>query len=234
MKTTPRTRPIAVVTGASRGIGRAIALRLAGVYHVVPVARSRQELEDLVTEIRAKGGEGTALSLDITDPEAVERALAEVEAEVLVNNAGVGYLRPFVEMTRAEQQQMLALNLGALFDVTRALLPGMLERGRGHVVMIGSIAGRSAFTGGTVYGATKHALMGFAESLMLEARERDVKVSVVSPGSVRTSFGRGELAGKDWALAPEDVAEAVAYVLATPPNVLVHRVEVRAAHPRKG
>lgn len=227
-------RPVAVVTGASRGIGRAIAVRLAATHHVVAVARTREQLEDLMAELRTGGGEGTPLSLDITDGDAVARALADVEADVLVNNAGVGHLKPFLEITPAEWQQMLDVNLGALYHVTRALLPGMTERGRGHVVIIGSIAGRSAFAGGTAYGATKHAVMGFAESLMLEVRERDVKVSVVNPGSVRTAFGRGGLEGKDWALSPDDVADAVAYVVATPPNVLVHRMEVRANHPRKG
>lgn len=230
----PTGRPKAVVTGASRGIGRAIARRLAADHHVVAVARSRRELEDLAAEIRAGGGECTPVSADVTDGPAVERALGGIEADVLVNNAGVGHLKPFLEITPAEWQQMLDVNLTGIFHVTRALLPGMMDRERGHVVIIGSIAGRSAFKGGTAYGATKHALMGFAESLMLEARERDVKVSLVNPGSVRTGFGRGELAGKDWALAAEDVADAVAYVLATPPNVLVHRLEVRAAHPRKG
>lgn len=230
----PRRKPVAVVTGASRGIGRAIALRLAADHHVVAIARSRQQLEDLVAELRARGGEGTPLSLDVTDGAAVARALDGIEADVLVNNAGIGHLKPFLEISPAEWQQMIDVNLGALYHVTRALLPGMMDRGRGHVVIIGSIAGRSAFVGGTAYGATKHAVMGFAESLMLEVRERDVKVSVVNPGSVRTEFGRGELAGKAWALAPDDVADAVAYVLATPPNVLVHRLEVRANHPRKG
>ena len=226
-------RPVAVVTGASRGIGRAIALRLAGGYHVHALARSRAQLDDLAGEIRAAGGTCTPLPADLTDGSAVARALDGVEADVVVNNAGVGALKPFLEITPDEWQQMIAVNLSALYHVTRALLPGMMARGRGHVVIIGSIAGRSAFVGGTAYGATKHAVMGFAESLMLEARERDVKVSVVNPGSVRTSFGRGELSGKDWALSAEDVADAVAYVVATPPNVLVHRLEVRANHPRK-
>ena len=226
-------RPIAVVTGASRGIGRAIALRLAGAYHVHALARSQSQLEDLAGEIRAAGGACTPLPADLTDAAAVARALDGIEAEVVVNNAGVGALKPFLEITPDEWQQMIDVNLSAIYHVTRALLPGMMARGRGHVVIIGSIAGRSAFVGGTAYGATKHAVMGFAESLMLEARERDVKVSVVNPGSVRTSFGRGELSGKDWALSAEDVADAVAYVVATPPNVLVHRLEVRASHPRK-
>jgi NADP-dependent 3-hydroxy acid dehydrogenase YdfG len=226
-------RPAAIVTGASRGIGRAIALRLAPDYHIVALARSVDDLETLRVDIEAGGGTCTTLAVDVADGSAVAAALRDVEADVLVNNAGVGFLKPFLELTPEEWHTMMDVNLNALFHVTRAVLPGMMSRGRGHVVIIGSIAGRSAFKGGTGYGATKHAVMGFAESLMLEVREHDVKVSVVNPGSVRTEFGRGDMAGKDWALASEDVAEAVAFVVATPANVLLHRVEVRANHPRK-
>lgn len=227
------SRPTAVVTGASRGIGRAIARRLATGYRVVALARSMDGLQALCREIEADGGACTPMRVDVTDGAAVAEALRGVEADVLVNNAGVGHLKPFLELALHEWQQMIDVNLTSLFHVTRALLPGMVERRRGHVVIIGSIAGRSAFPGGTAYGATKHAVMGFAESLMLEVREHDVKVSVVNPGSVRTGFGRGEMAGKDWALAGEDVADAVAYVLGTPANVLVHRLEIRANHPRR-
>ena len=120
---------------------------------------------------------------------------------------------------------MVDTNFNSLFDVTRAVVPSMIARRSGHVVFIGSISGRSAYTGGTCYAATKHAVMGFSESLMLELREQNVKVSVVNPGSVATDFsGGGD--GK-WKLTAEDVAESVAFVVGTPPTVLVHRVEVR-------
>ena len=120
------------------------------------------------------------------------------------------------------------MNFNALYHVTRALLPGMVERKHGHVVIVGSISGRSTFAGGAAYAATKHAVMAFAECLLLEVRDEGVKVSVVSPGGVATEFGGGDPAAKRWALRPEDVAEAVAQVLSTPPNVLIHRVEIRA------
>lgn len=226
-------RPTAVITGASRGIGRATALRLAADHHIVALARTADDLKQLRADIEGAGGTCAPLAVDVADGRAVAAALRDIEADVLVNNAGVGYMKPFLELTPEEWHTMVDVNLNALFHVTRAVLPGMVARGRGHVVIIGSIAGRSAFKGGTGYGATKHAVMGLAESLMLEVREHDVKVSVVNPGSVRTGFGRGDMAGKDWALASEDVAEAVAFVVATPPNVLLHRVEVRANHPRK-
>ena len=224
-------RPIAVVTGASRGIGRAIAQRLASSYEILAVARSRTELAELAREIEKTGGECTVLPLDVADAAAVATALAGRRADVLVNNAGVGVLKPMLELAPEEWRRMVDVNFNALYHVTRALLPGMMERGAGHIVNIGSIAGRSAFVGGACYAATMHAVMAFSECLMLEVRDRGVKVSVVNPGSVATHFS--ERSDPSWMLSAEDVAESVAHVLTTPPNVLVHRVEVRALSPKR-
>jgi len=224
-------RPTAVVTGASRGIGRAVARRLAATHDIIAIARSIAELETLAGEITAAGGSCRALPLDLTDGAAVERALAGIEADVLVNNAGVGVLKPFLELSAEEWRRMVDLNFNALYHVTRAVLPGMMARDRGDVVMIGSIAGRSAFVGGSCYAATKHAVMAFAECLMLEVRDAGVRVSVVNPGSVATDFSRGSNA--DWNLLPEDVAESVAHVVSAPRWVTVHRLEVRASSPKR-
>jgi short-subunit dehydrogenase len=218
------SKPTAVVTGASRGIGRATALRLASDYDVVAVARSAGQLDTLANEIGAAGGSCRVVPMDITEPHAVS-SLANIEAEVLVNNAGVGVLRPLLELTRDEWMRMVDLNFNALFDVTRALAPGMVKRRSGHIVIIGSITGRSPFAGGTCYAATKAAANSFAESLMLELRDSGVKVSVVNPGSVSTTFSDRD--NSSWALAAVDVAEAIASILATPPTVLIHRVEIR-------
>jgi short-subunit dehydrogenase len=218
-------KPIAVVTGASRGIGRAIAKRLAAEYDVVAVARSADELESLSREIVAAGGSCRPVPIDITDPAAVEASLGGIDAQVLVNNAGMGVLKPLLELTREQWIEMVDLNFNALFDVTRAVVPAMVARRSGHVVVIGSIAGRSPSVGGTCYAATKAAANSFAESLMLELREFGVKVSVVNPGSVSTSFSERD--NSSWALAASDVADAVASILATPPSVLIHRVEIR-------
>ena len=226
-------RKTAVVTGASRGIGRAIALRLGTTHHIVAIARTQRELETLASDVRSGGGSCDTIELDVADAKAVARALEGVRAEVLVNNAGVGYMKPLLELTSEEWHAMVDVNFNALFHVTRAVLPGMVERGRGHIVMVGSIAGRSAFVGGSCYAATKHAVMGFSESLMLEVRDNGVKVSVVNPGSVATSFSRRER-DTSWMLTADDVAEAVMHALDTPPRVLVHRIEVRAAAPKKG
>lgn len=224
-------RPTAVVTGASRGIGRATALRLSRDYDIVAVARSRPELDSLADEIAQQGGTCRPHVINLTDPAAVAAGLRDIDAQVLVNNAGIGYLKPFLELTRDEWTSMVDLNFNALFDVTRALLPRMVARKSGHVIVIGSIAGRSAFVGGSCYAATKHAVMAFTECLMLEVREAGVKVSVVSPGSVATSFG--SRSDPSWQLGAEDVAAAVAQVLATPPEVLIHRLEVRTLTPPK-
>jgi 3-hydroxy acid dehydrogenase / malonic semialdehyde reductase len=224
-------RPTAVVTGASRGIGRAIAMRLAGTYDIVALARSEGDLRSLGEEIERGGGRCAWKAVDVTDADAVRDALRGVRADVLVNNAGVGIMKPLVELTADDWRTMVATNLDAVYYVTAALLPGMIERRAGHVVIIGSIAGRSAFAGGTGYTATKHALAGFAESLLFEVRDANVKVTLVNPGSVATSFSSS---GKDqsWKLSAADVAEAVARVIDTPPGVLVHQLEIRTL--RKG
>jgi 3-hydroxy acid dehydrogenase/malonic semialdehyde reductase len=225
--------PTALITGASRGIGRAIARRLAATHDIIAIARSRPELEALAIGIAEAGGRCRPIVLDVSDGRAVAAALAGVEADVVVNNAGIGILKPFLELTPEEWQRMVDVNFNALFHVTRAVLPSMVAREGGHVVIVGSIAGRSAFVGGSCYAATKHAVMGFAESLMLEVRDVGVKVTVVSPGSVATDFSPPKARDVAWQLLPEDVAEAVAHAIATPPGVLVHRVEVRALSPKR-
>ena len=220
---------VALVTGGSRGIGRAIGARLARDGHeVILAARDRIELDAACAEITADGGRARALEMDLADPAAIASALEGLEVDVLVNNAGVGIMKPLLELTPEEWQRTIDVNVNALFHVTRALLPGMLVRGRGHVCAIGSISGRSAYIGGSAYAASKAFVTAWAESLMLEVRDRGVKVSVVMPGSVATEFGgKPPSAADGWKLMAADVAEAVAAVVATPPHVLIHRLEVR-------
>jgi 3-oxoacyl-[acyl-carrier protein] reductase len=226
----------ALVTGASRGNGRAIAERLAREgYEVIAAARSRAELDEVVAAIVAEGGRARAVVLDVGDPQAVAAALTGADVDVLVNNAGIGILKPFMQLTAADWQRTLDVNVNALYHVTHAVLPGMIERGSGHVCTIGSIAGRGAFVGGACYAASKAFVTAWSESLMLEVREHGVKVSVVMPGSVTTHFGDHVPSDADaWKLSASDVADAVAYVVSTPPNVLVHRAEVRTLTVPKG
>lgn len=226
-------RRTAIVTGASRGIGRAIAVRLAKQFEVLALARDAELLDQLSREISASGGSCRPVVVDLSKPAAIDRALDGIEADVLVNNAGVITKKPLTKMTPNEWHEMMDVNVNALYHATRKLLPGMIERRRGHIVNIASIAGRSAFPGGTGYVATKHAVLGFSESLMLEVREFGVKVSVVMPGSVATDMIVGDNPDQSWMLKPEDVAAVVADILASPSHALTYQVEVRASNPRK-
>jgi NADP-dependent 3-hydroxy acid dehydrogenase YdfG len=228
----------ALVTGGSRGIGRAICLRLArDGFDVIAVARKQRELDALCDEIGKAGGKCRSIALDVSNGPVVAAALKGLDVDVLVNNAGIGIMKPFAELQPEEWKSMIDVNVNALYHVTRAVLPSMIARGQGHVCTIGSISGRSAYMGGSCYSGTKAFVTAWAESLMLEVRESGVKVSVVMPGGVATEFGgKTPTASDSWKLRPEDVADTVAHVVETPPKVLLHRVEVRTlnAPPPKG
>ncbi|MCC6773048.1 MAG: SDR family oxidoreductase [Gemmatimonadaceae bacterium] len=224
--------PTAVITGASKGIGRAIALRLAPAYDIVALARTEEALRSLGAEIAGKGGRCTAIDVDLRDPSAIATALDGVHADVLVNNAGVMHRKAFIDLAPDDWAEMMDVNVHAIYHVTRALLPGMISKGAGHIVNISSIAGRNTFLGGSGYCATKHAVQALSECLMLEVREYGVKVSVVMPGSVATELTPGG-SKVEWALRADDVAESVAHVLSMPPHALTFMVEVRASLPRK-
>jgi short-subunit dehydrogenase len=207
-------------------------MRLSRDHDIIAVARSKPDLDSLVKEIEKSGARCRTIPLDLSDHAATDKALAGIDCDVLVNNAGVGPIKPFLELTSGEWHNIVDVNFNALFHVTRAVLPGMVKRGRGHIIIVGSIAGRNGFVGGTAYAASKHAVAGFAECLMLEVREHGVKVSTVNPGSVATDFSAR--ADASWMLSPDEVAESIAHIVATPPDVLVHSLEIRAlAPPRK-
>ncbi|MDB4911007.1 MAG: short-chain dehydrogenase/reductase [Gemmatimonadetes bacterium] len=218
----------ALVTGASRGIGRATALRLAAAYDIIAVARSANELASLKKEIEIGGGVCRTITLDIADEKAVGTALRGLEVDVLVNNAGVATMKPFIELTSAEWHRMVDVNFNSLYYVTHALIGGMVQRKRGFVVTIGSLAGRNTFVGGTCYAATKHAVNGFSESLMLEVRDANVRVAVVMPGSVATDLTPGS-GDQSWKLTSNQIADSVWYVVTQPDSVLVSRIEIRPA-----
>ena len=216
----------ALVTGASRGIGRATALRLSAAYDIIAVARSAGELASLKGEIEIGGGVCRTIALDIADEKAVTAALRGLEVDVLVNNAGVATMKPFLELTSAEWHKMVDVNFNALYYVTHALIHGMVERKRGFIVTIGSLAGRNSFVGGSCYSATKHAVNGFSESLMLEVRDANVRVAVVMPGSVETSLTPSS-GDQSWKMTSNQIADAVWYLVSQPDSVLVSRIEMR-------
>jgi len=224
----------ALVTGASRGIGRAVAERLAERYDIIAVARSAKSLDDVARSIENRGGRCRTIVLDVSDHAAVASALGSLDVDVLVNNAGLGIIKPIAEMNVNEWRQQVSVNLDGMFYVTRALLPKMIARQRGYIVNLGSLAGRNAFVGGACYSATKHAVIGFSESLMLEVRDAGVRVTVIMPGSVDTDFGGHTAGGASWKLAAGDVAEGVWYVVSQPDRALVSRVEMRPARVSRG
>ena len=231
----------ALVTGAGRGIGRAIALALAREgLRVTAVARTASQLQSLVKEIEAAGGSAVYHAGDLRQRAVCEAAVARaVEAhgglQVLVNNAGVGRHAPVAETSDESWDEMLGTNLTAVFRLTRAALPHLARRG-GQVFMISSLAGSNAIAGMAAYCASKAALDHFAQCLMLEVRPQGIKVTTLAPGSVDTAFGGREESGRgrdSWMLRPEDVAGAVLDLLRTRDDAHTSRVEMRPLRPQK-
>lgn len=228
----------AVVTGAGRGIGRAVAVALAKEGAAVTAfARTQRELEALVTEIQKGGGRAIAFAGDIRDRAACDRAVAAAReahgrVQILVNNAGIGIHKPFVEMTDEDWSTTIGTNLSGVFYLTRAALPD-LTNGGGHVFMISSLAGSNPIAGLAAYCASKAALDHLAVCLMLEIRQQGVKVTVLAPGSVNTAFGSLPRGEGSWMLQPEDIAAAIVDLLKTRDGAHLSRIEMRPAQPQK-
>ena len=240
---------VALVTGASSGIGAATARRLATEgAAVAAVARRKDRLDDLVKQIEAGGGRALAVEADITSIDEATGAIARTVAELgrldtLVNNAGVMLLGPAVGAPLDEWERMVALNLQALLYVTHAALPHLLDaaesspRGVSDLVNISSVAGRVARSGSGVYNATKWGVGAVSESLRQELSERYVRVSVVEPGAVATELtthlrpeireqSRSRFAGVK-PLQADDIADAVAYIVTRNREVAVNEILVR-------
>jgi NAD(P)-dependent dehydrogenase (short-subunit alcohol dehydrogenase family) len=228
----------ALVTGAGRGIGRALALALCREgARVTAVARTASELDSLAAEAGAAGGTCVPCPGDLLDPAfcraAVDRAVAAHGGlQVLVNNAGAGLFRSFAQTTDDEWDQLFGLNLTAVFRLTRAALPHLTKAG-GHVLNVSSLAGTNPIAGLSAYCASKAALDHLSACLMLEIRDQGVKVSVIAPGSVDTSFGGGPRGDTSWMLRAEDVAQTALDLLRMRDGAHSSRVEMRPARPQK-
>jgi 3-oxoacyl-[acyl-carrier protein] reductase len=229
----------ALVTGAGRGIGRAISLALAREgARVTAVARTAHELDSLVDEIEALGARGVAFAADLRSASACEAAVtAAVDCfgglQILVNNAGVGVFSNVADTSDESWETVLGTNLTAIFRLTRAALPHLSHHG-GHVVMVSSLAGRNPIAGMGAYCASKAALDQLAACLMLEVRHQGVKVTTVAPGSVDTAFaGAPRPSDTSWMLTAEDVAQTVVELLRMRDGAHSSRVEMRPARPQK-
>jgi 3-oxoacyl-[acyl-carrier protein] reductase len=222
----------ALVTGASRGIGRAIALRLAELgARLLLVARDAAALTAVQREITAHGGTAEIHPADLTAATAIEALGAAVNAaggcELLVNCAGIGRIgKPLHETPVEDFNAIFATNVRAPFLLMRAFVPQMIKHGRGHIVNISSLAGQGTLANGAAYAASKSALNALTYSSAEELRAHNIRVSVVAPGSVNTDFGGG---GKDPAkmLQPEDVAAAVATLVTQPSHAFISEVRMR-------
>lgn len=234
----PLKGKVAVVTGAGRGIGAATALALgrAGA-RIVATARTAAELDKVVEQLHAIGGDGLAVVADLTREEDVDRLQSAAidrygQVDILINNAGVGKYGPLSSLTAADYDWMMNTNMRSSFLCASAFLPGMLERRQGWIVFVGSVAGLKGLPHESVYCATKFAQIGFAQALDYETREQGVKISVVAPGGVHTTFafgtGRTENDPRlDGMMDAEDVAEAVLFAVTQPDKVRVFMVGMR-------
>jgi NADP-dependent 3-hydroxy acid dehydrogenase YdfG len=240
----PLSGKVALVTGASSGIGEATALALAQAGAAVAIgARRADRLEALAAKLRDDGARVLALDLDVTDEAACRDAVARTRAElggldVLVNNAGVMLLGTIVGADVEDWRRMLSTNVLGLMYTTHAAIDGMLEQGSGDVVNVSSVAGRTARKGAGVYNASKWAVNAFSESLRQEVTTRGVRVSLVEPGAVATELTDHitqpdakadvqRMVGGMTPLQAEDVARAIVYVVTQPPHVAVNEVLVR-------
>jgi 3-oxoacyl-[acyl-carrier protein] reductase len=235
-------KDVSVVTGSGRGIGYAIAVRLAKENHnVVLISRTESELKKAKKEIDLIGSDTSYFVGDVADEKFVEDIVKEVQKKYskidhLINNAGIGIIKKLIDADLDDFKKQVNTNLYGVFNFTKAVLPGMIKRTSGSVINISSLASKNSFVGGTMYSATKHALNGFTKSLMLEIREYNIRVATICPGSVDTGFGsKSKLDPRSSGriLLPDDVAEMVAAIIKLPARALASEIDLRPTNPKK-
>jgi NAD(P)-dependent dehydrogenase (short-subunit alcohol dehydrogenase family) len=224
---------VALVTGGSRGIGRAIALRLGAMGASVAICgRDPKALQSVEAELTVRTTRVFSQIADVTRSADVESLVLKTEAalgpiSILVNNAGVGGFGPAHEKSEEDWDRVLNTNLKSVFLVSRAVAPSMIRTGRGDIINISSLAGRNAFAGGGLYCASKWGVQGLSACMAEDLREHGIRVSVICPGSVATEFsGRGP---KDPSkvLTADDVAHAVAMIVTQGPQSFLSEIHLR-------
>jgi NAD(P)-dependent dehydrogenase (short-subunit alcohol dehydrogenase family) len=232
---------VALVTGGSRGIGRAIARALVREgANVVVTGRGEAGLSAARRDIEGAGpGSVETLRADVRSYEEMKRAVDAAVArfgglDVLINNAGIGIFANVAEMSPSQWADVIDTNLTGVFNASHAAIPHLRRRDAGFIINISSLAGKNPFTGGAAYCASKAGLNAFSEALMQEVRYDNIRVSYVMPGSVATGFSNRDGAdGADWKISAEEVADTVVHLLRHPRRSLPSRVEIRPSKPRK-
>ncbi|MBC7287730.1 MAG: SDR family oxidoreductase [Armatimonadetes bacterium] len=223
---------VAAITGGGRGIGRAIALRLADEgYSLALCARTTEQVEETAALCQRRGVRAEAWGVDVADADQVFEWASSVREKlgppsVLINNAGIFLDKPLLETEIGEWDKVIAVNLRGPFLCIRAFVPDMVAAGGGHVINIASTSGKKPYERQGAYCASKYGLLGLTKVLALELREHGVRVSAICPGGVDTELVRGHLDRPDW-LQPEDVAEVVAFLLKLPARAAIDEVIIR-------
>lgn len=229
----------AVVTGSSKGIGYSIAEALARANaNVVVSARKPAEVTEAARRLES-AGEGKVLGIpcDVGRLGDVKRLMREtVETlgglDILVNNAGFGTFAPVDEFDPETWDRLIATNLSGVFYCCHEAIPHLRNSRDAWIINIASLAGKNPIAGGAAYNASKFGLVGFSEALMLDVRQRGIRVSYIMPGSVNTYFNDNEPdASGAWKIQPQDIGQVVMDLLALPANSLVSRVEMRPSRP---
>jgi 3-oxoacyl-[acyl-carrier protein] reductase len=235
---------VCLVTGGTRGIGRAVAeMLLTRGDEVAIIGTSTDGVAEAERALARTCGDPArvmGVRCDVRDPVAVDAALSNTllrfgGLDILVNNAGIGVGSAVADLSREEWHRIIDTNLTGVFNCCRAAIPYLRARGAAWIINVSSLASKNPFAGAAAYCASKAGLNAFSEALMQELRYDNIRVSCVLPGSVATEFsGRSEGAGAEWRLRPEDVAQAIADLLDHPPRSLPSRVEIRPSRPQKG
>ena len=232
---------VAIVTGGTKGIGKAITSSLLEQGAKVMIcSRHKTDGDKCVREFsEVAEGRIASTTCDVSNLEQV-RSLVAFTAErfggidILINNAAVGLFADVGEMTPEQWRQVIDTNLTGVFYCCHAVVPHLKKRGGGYIINISSLAGKNPFKGGSAYNASKFGLNGFSEAIMQDLRYENIRVSYVMPGSVNTNFGRHEVSSDSaWKLAPEDVAQVVVGLLQHDPRCLPSAVEMRPSKPKK-
>src|SRR5580692_3010571 len=224
---------VALVTGGSRGIGRAIALRLASMGCAVAICgRDAKALDGVAEELRGLVTGVFAQVADVTSTADVEKLVESAEStlgpiSILVNNAGIGVFGPAHEKTEADWDRVIDTNLKSVFLVSKAVVPSMIRHGRGDIINISSLAGKNAFAGGGIYCASKWGVLGLSGCMAEDLREHGIRVSVICPGSVATEFSTRGPKAPSKALIAEDVAHAVESIVTQRPQSFLSEIHLR-------